>query len=233
MEGWNGNHMLSGIGRTESYVQQAYGDVWNRVFSSKAETFQTVMNRTVRNSSATINTPMDEIFEEAARTYGVDVNLLKAIGKAESNFNAGCTSSAGAMGVMQLMPGTAKALGVTDPYDARQSIMGGAKYIADKIKQYDGNVELALAAYNAGSGNVKKYGGVPPFKETQNYIKKVFKYMGEDIQTGASVQQSNSGTANAKQNLSYRNQVTGFDMKRQQYYVDMMRQQMNLKINGR
>ena len=109
-------------------------------------------------------------FQEAAATYGVDVKLLELIAQKESNFHADATSHAGAMGIMQLMPATAEGLGVTDPYDARQSIMGGAKYIADKLAMYGGNVSLALAAYNAGSGNVAKYGGIPPFTETQNYV---------------------------------------------------------------
>ena len=80
------------------------------------------------------------------------------------------------MGVMQLMPSTAKSLGVTDAYNARDNIMGGAKVISDHLSRYDGDLSLALAAYNAGSGNVAKYGGVPPFTETQNYIKKVLSY---------------------------------------------------------
>lgn len=130
---------------------------------------------------------MDSIFEEAAQAYNVPVNLLKAIGKAESDFDPYAESAAGAQGVMQLMPETARSLGVTDPFDARSNIMGGAKYISDKLKQYDGDIDLALAAYNAGSGNVAKYGGVPPFAETQNYIKKVREYMGTDLETGRSV----------------------------------------------
>ena len=123
------------------------------------------------------NAELNQIFEAASEKYNVPVALLKAVAKAESNFNPNVVSSAGAMGVMQLMPETAKELGVTDAFDPEQSIMGGAKYLSDKLKMYDGNVELALAAYNAGSGNVAKYGGVPPFKETQNYIKKVLAYM--------------------------------------------------------
>ena len=114
-----------------------------------------------------------DLFNEAAATYGVDVNLLTAIAKQESNFKADAVSSAGAIGIMQLMPATAESLGVSDPYDARENIMGGAKYIRQMLDRYDGDVTLALAAYNAGSGNVAKYGGVPPFTETQNYVAKV------------------------------------------------------------
>ena len=130
---------------------------------------------------------MDDIFAQASETYGVPLNLLKAVAKAESNFQPEVTSRAGAMGVMQLMPATAESLGVTDPYDARQNIMGGAKYLANMLERYDGDVTLALAAYNAGSGNVKKYGGVPPFKETRNYIQKVLNYMGQDLGTVGAV----------------------------------------------
>lgn len=115
-------------------------------------------------------------FEEAADTYGVDVNLLKSIAKTESNFQADATSKAGAMGIMQLMPSTASSLGVTNAYDARENILGCAKYISQLLSQYGGDTSLALAAYNAGSGNVAKYGGIPPFTETQNYVTKVLGY---------------------------------------------------------
>ncbi|QIB69633.1 lytic transglycosylase domain-containing protein [Aminipila butyrica] len=125
---------------------------------------------------------LEDIFNKAADTYDVPVELLKAMAKAESGFNANAVSKCGAMGIMQLMPATAKALGVVDAYDPEQNIMGGANYISQKLKAYDGDITLALAAYNAGSGNVAKYGGVPPFKETQNYIKKIYGYMGEDLQ---------------------------------------------------
>lgn len=125
-------------------------------------------------SSGSVSSPenLEEYFKEASETYGVDINLLKAIARQESNFNPSATSSAGAMGVMQLMPSTAKGLGVTNAYDAQQNIMGGAKLMAQNLKKYNGDVSLALAAYNAGGGNVDKYGGIPPFKETQNYVKK-------------------------------------------------------------
>ncbi len=119
---------------------------------------------------------LDEIFQKAAKTYGVDVNLLKAIGKQESNFNPEAVSRCGAQGVMQLMPATASELGVSDAFNPEQNIMGGSKYIAQLLKKYDGNVAYALAAYNAGSNNVEKYGGIPPFKETQDYVVKVMAY---------------------------------------------------------
>lgn len=115
---------------------------------------------------------LDSIFEEAANSYGVSSIILKSIAKAESGFNPSAVSNAGAVGIMQLMPSTAAALGVSNSYDARENIMGGAKYISQLLSNYQGNISLALAAYNAGSANVDKYGGIPPFTETQNYVKK-------------------------------------------------------------
>lgn len=120
---------------------------------------------------------LDQIFDKAADKYNVPVELLKSVAKAESNFRANAVSRCGAQGIMQLMPSTAKGLGVTNSFDPEQNIMGGAKYISGLLKRYDGNTSLALAAYNAGSGNVAKYGGIPPFKETQNYVKKILGYM--------------------------------------------------------
>ena len=143
--------------------------------SSSSSANTTAANAT---SSGSVSSPenLEEYFKEASETYGVDINLLKAIARQESNFNPSATSSAGAMGVMQLMPSTAKGLGVTNAYDAQENIMGGAKLMAQNLKKYNGDVSLALAAYNAGSGKVDKYGGIPPFKETQNYVKKVLGY---------------------------------------------------------
>lgn len=125
---------------------------------------------------------LEEIFTEAAEKYHVPKNLIKAIAKAESDFNPNATSGAGAQGIMQLMPATARELGVTDSYDPYQNIMGGTKYISEMLAKYDGNVSLALAAYNAGSNNVAKYGGIPPFKETQNYVVKVTGYMNNGVE---------------------------------------------------
>lgn len=143
---------------------------------------------------------LDEIFDKAAEKYNVPVNLLKAIGKAESNFDTNAVSRCGAQGIMQLMPATAESLGVTDAFDAEQNIMGGAKYISGLLNKYDGNTTLALAAYNAGSGNVAKYGGVPPFKETQNYVKKVTNYMNDDINTDKTVM---VGSSNNNASIKY------------------------------
>jgi len=126
----------------------------------------------IGNKFKSVSEDMDQIFEDAADRFGISSRLLRAVAKAESNFNPNAVSRAGAMGVMQLMPGTAKNLGVTDPYDARQNIMGGAKYLKENLDKF-GDVRLALAAYNAGPGSVQKYGGVPPYSETQNYVKKI------------------------------------------------------------
>ena len=144
--------------------------------------FSEVFSRTALTSGSI---DLDAIFEAAARRYNISANLLKAVAKAESNFQPNATSRAGAMGIMQLMPGTARGLGVTDPYDPEQNIMGGAKYLRQMLDQFDGDVQLALAAYNAGPNNVIRYGGIPPFNETQNYVRKVIEFLGGgDITAG-------------------------------------------------
>lgn len=147
------------------------------------ERFADVMARHMgsANTISSGSQSMDEMFERASMATGVPVNLLKAVAKTESDFNPNCVSHAGAMGVMQLMPCNVEEYGVTDPFDAEQNIMAGAQQLADLSRKYDGDLTLTLAAYNAGMGNVAKYGGVPPFKETQNYVRKVTALVGEDI----------------------------------------------------
>lgn len=111
----------------------------------------------------------------AATTHQIDPNLIRAIAQVESCFDKNAVSVVGAQGVMQLMPATANELGVTDSFNAVQNINGGAQYLALMLKRFDQNHQLALAAYNAGPGAVEKHDGIPPYKETQNYVNKVLK----------------------------------------------------------
>lgn len=182
--------------------QSSFSDVLSQATESYAQS----------NTSNTAGSEdLTAIFEEAANTFGVSVNLLQSIAKAESNFNTTAVSSAGAVGIMQLMPATAAAMGVTDSYDAYQNIMGGAKYIAQLLQTYSGNISLALAAYNAGSANVNKYGGIPPFTETQNYVKKVLYYLENGISndyTGT----TNSSTDTSALGQTLANLLTGSNL---------------------
>jgi soluble lytic murein transglycosylase-like protein len=114
-----------------------------------------------------------DIIESISSKYGVDPSLVGALIKNESNFNANAESYAGAQGLMQLMPSTASSLGVTNSFDPKQNIEGGVKYLSNLLDMYNGDVSLALAAYNAGPGAVNKYQGIPPYQETQTYVDRV------------------------------------------------------------
>jgi soluble lytic murein transglycosylase-like protein len=120
--------------------------------------------------------PFHDEIVAAATKYGIDPSLLAAVVKQESNFNPRAQSGVGAKGLTQLMDATAHGLGVTDSFDPKQSLDGGAKFLSGLLKQFHGDESLALAAYNAGPGAVQKYGGIPPYQETQRYVPKVLGY---------------------------------------------------------
>ncbi|RZU45211.1 uncharacterized protein DUF4124 [Fluviicoccus keumensis] len=126
----------------------------------------------VRPSFSKFKDAFDGLIAEAASAYGVDKGLVKAVIHTESGFNPNAKSGPGARGLMQLMPATARRFDVADSYDPKQNIHGGTKYLGYLIDRFK-NLELALAAYNAGEGNVDKYGGIPPFAETQDYVRRV------------------------------------------------------------
>lgn len=156
---------IYGVEALDGNVYQVkYSDDSNSVTGAS---FDTVFNE--------INSPdeLNEIFSKAASNNNVDVNLLKAVAYAESAFDANATSSCGAQGIMQLMPFVSSDLGISNPYDPEENINGGAQILASLLDKYNGNVTLSLAAYNAGSGAVDKYNGVPPYTETNNYIEKI------------------------------------------------------------
>jgi soluble lytic murein transglycosylase-like protein len=121
----------------------------------------------------------NDLIAEAALAYELDPELIRAVMRAESAFRANVVSPVGAQGLMQIMPALAEEMGVTDPFDPRQNIMAGSRYLRQLLDSHQGNVTLALASYNAGPGNVARYKGVPPFKETRNYVKKIAGFLAE------------------------------------------------------
>jgi hypothetical protein len=125
----------------------------------------------------------NDIIVEAARQFDVDAALVSAVIKAESDYNPRTLSHKGAQGLMQLMPATAKRFGVTNSFDPRENIFAGTRYLRWLLKTFDGNADLAVAAYNAGEGNVWKYEGVPPFRETVNYINRIAKHIRRAIES--------------------------------------------------
>lgn len=144
--------------------------------------FQSILDSTMKSSNSgenVSNAEVNQLIDEYSQKNGLDSDFVRAVVKQESGFNEKATSRCGAAGLMQLMPGTAKSLGVIDPYDAEDNVKGGTKMLANLLKTYGGNKELALAAYNAGGGAVKKYGGIPPYAETQRYVKNIMSMYGK------------------------------------------------------
>ena len=141
---------------------------------TKAQTRPSVVAAAPTDVSGPI-TYLNEI-TAAANKYGLDPALLAGLVKAESNFNPKAQSGVGAKGLTQLMDATARGLGVSNSFDVQQSLDGGAKFLGGLLKQFHGDSSLALAAYNAGPGAVQKYGGIPPYQETQRYVPKVLGY---------------------------------------------------------
>ena len=147
--------------------------------SDKSATYEVHGSAAVRATTPFRSTkksaPFEASIDQHSRTQGVAADLVRAVIQVESAFNPTAVSVKGAMGLMQLMPATAQELGVSNPFDPDQNIRGGVTYLKQLLNRYDQKVELALAAYNAGIGNVTKYGAVPPFKETRNYVDKITK----------------------------------------------------------
>ncbi|MBP9787549.1 MAG: lytic transglycosylase domain-containing protein [Acinetobacter sp.] len=139
----------------------------------------------------------DQLIRQAAQQHGISEGLIKAVMHTESGFNINARSPVGAQGLMQLMPATARRFNVSNAYDPQQNILGGAKYLSWLLKRFNGNTQLAVAAYNAGEGNVDKYGGVPPFRETQDYVRRVTSRY-QNLYSSSLGSTSNSNAANTQ-----------------------------------
>lgn len=128
-----------------------------------------------------------DIIRHNARMYGLEEALVKAVIKAESNYNPQSLSNKGAQGLMQLIPETARLMNVDDPFDPAENIRGGSNYLRLMLNQFNGNIDLALAAYNAGPNAVQRHGGIPPYEETRNYVQRVRRYLEQYRRSGDTI----------------------------------------------
>ena len=177
-------------GRIQSVMQNLMFEILERLMtklenseqSSTVSTSQNAQLGTFNLSSQPANGDFSSLINQASEKYGVNPQLVQAVIKAESNFNPSAVSSAGALGLMQLMPATARGLGVDNPLDPAQNIDGGVHFLSQLLQRYDGDQRLAIAAYNAGPGAVDRYNGIPPYQETQTYVNRVLGYFNSSIE---------------------------------------------------
>jgi soluble lytic murein transglycosylase-like protein len=170
-------------GQVQSVMQNLMLSLLDKLLKKMDATGQTANNAQsplTGSGSQPVSGDFSSLINQAAQKYNVNPALVQAVVKAESNFNPNAVSSAGALGLMQLMPATANGLGVDNPLDPAQNIDGGVRYISQLLKHYDGDVRLAVAAYNAGPGAVDRYNGIPPYQETQTYVNRVLGYFNSD-----------------------------------------------------
>lgn len=179
--------ILSGFFMMVALVEPVRADVYMFKDKQGVLTFTNVPNHTgykriLRESGASLgggnltSTAFDDLISSASGRYNVDPDLIRAVIKTESDFNTNARSNKGAMGLMQLMPDTARMHNVSDAYNPNENVEGGVRHLRMLLERYQGNLELSLAAYNAGAGAVEKHGGIPPYNETREYVRKVLRF---------------------------------------------------------